>query len=472
MNIEKIKNKKCFIFPYSTTSELFCEYLAENGAIVKGFIDNNKKSQNIYLLNDISKEEFDFIFIYSPNHFREIYAQTVKIVDKNKIRFVKLDAKIQYSITKKIDTQNLLDKYFLNRSRQYNLQNEILLIGLGFIDLNIKYLYLHLRKNTKIAVYLATDNQSDINLFKTFGIEVVDINSKKFIDLICQCKIKVIDHSPVDKAMISYLKIGKVVQLWHGITVKMLGTQTNYKALKYDIVLSTSKYVTKYSFAKLYDYDKIIHCGYPRNDLFIDDEIEFINIDIHLLKEMRETSLRYVVYMPTYRPLGFKQNPIDYKKLNEFGKNNNIKFIIKMHPFIAQKTRESLDKYQDLDDHFTNLVIYPANMDIYPILKYSDLLLVDYSSVFFDYLFLNKPIVFFPYDYDQYEKSADGFMIDYYEHIAGDICYDFTTMMQMILKNLDSDRYAEKRKQLFYKMFQNINKKSSELIVDELGKLF
>ena len=60
-----------------------------------------------------------------------------------------------------------------------------------------------------------------------------------------------------------------------------------------------------------------------------------------------------------------------------------------------------------------------AEGDIYPLLKYTDILITDYSSIYFDFLLLNRPILFFDYDYDEYSSNMNGFVYDYQETAPG-----------------------------------------------------
>jgi CDP-glycerol glycerophosphotransferase (TagB/SpsB family) len=288
--------------------------------------------------------------------------------------------------------------------------------------------------------------------------------------LVFSTKVKIIDHTPTDELLLKCLNIGKSIQLWHGITIETLGVLANYKALKYDIVLSTSQFVSDYSFSKIYLYDKIVHCGYPRNDVLYNDDIELINVDKELLETMKKDEFKYVVYMPTHRPLSFADNPINYVELNEFGKKKKIKFIIKMHPFVAEQTRDDLSLYQDVYD-FTNLILYPSFMDVYPILKYCDILISDYSSVYFDFLYVNKPILFFCYDYEKWVEGEQGVILDYFAHSPGDKCYTFEDLLEKILLNLDEDKYILERKEIFYKMFENKEEKASKLLYETIREL-
>ncbi len=369
-----------------------------------------------------------------------------------------------------VEKNRYLD-YFNEKLEKYELEDAVLLIGINFLDLNVKYLYLHLKKYTNLKVYISTNNQRDIEIFENYGIEVVPYFSEEFLDLVFSTKVKIIDHTPTDELLIKCLNIGKSIQLWHGITIETLGVLANYKALKYDIVLSTSPFVSDYSFSKIYLYDKIVHCGYPRNDVLYNDNIELVNVDMNLLEEMKQDEFKYVVYMPTHRPLSFADNPMDYKVLNEFGKKNNIKFIIKMHPFVAEKLRDDLSTYQSSECTFDNIILYPSFMDIYPILKYSDILISDYSSVYFDFLYVNKPILFFCFDYEKWVEGEQGVILDYFTHSPGDKCYSFEDLLDKVMENLRNDNYKEDRKMIFGKMFENQKKKASYLLVQEIEKL-
>jgi CDP-glycerol glycerophosphotransferase (TagB/SpsB family) len=201
------------------------------------------------------------------------------------------------------------------------------------------------------------------------------------------------------------------------------------------------------------------------------DDITLVNINNKLLQDMKNDNFRYVIYMPTHRALGFEKNPINYQVLNQFGAKNNIKFIIKMHPFVAQQIRDDLSFYQDQDIKFDNLIIHEPNKDIYPLFRYSDMLISDYSSVYFDYLFASKPILFFPYDFEDWQKTENGTLLDYFTHSPGDKCYSFDELLDGVLKNLTKDNYKDKRKQLLDKMFENQTQKASALINYEIKQL-
>ena len=483
IKVQYLKNKECLIFPKSPLTTVLRSYLEENNVIFKGYIDNNKSKKDTLLPSKINQINFDYILIYSPVHAVEIFEQINKQINECKIIVTCLNKNTyKYDFfCYPIDLINRIKKekwknesYFNNKLKHYkssNFKDEILLIGLDFVDLNIKYLYLYLKNNTSINAYIATNNNRDLKTLREAGYDVVSYPSKKFIDLVFKCKVKVVDHSPTTKLIIDCMKIGKSVQLWHGVTVKMLGKQANYKAVKYDLVVSTSDFVTEYSFSKLYDYKYIINTGYPRNDIFYKRAVYKINVDQDLLCRMKDKLYKYVIYMPTYRPLGFNDNPISIEDLNQFAVSHNIKFIFKMHPFVAQKSQEGLKRINS-SKKITHIIFHDPHKDIYPLLKYSDLLITDYSSVYFDYLHLNKPILFFPYDYENWKESADGVMLDYFKYSPGDMSFTYNELKKGIIKSLNNDKFQDNRKLIFEKMFENRKGNASNLITNKIKSLF
>lgn len=464
-NLSYFVGKHIYIYPYSDLSKVLALELEAQGVRVLGFISTYKQ-ENTISLEDV--RSFDFILIFSPNNEEEIYKNTIKNIPKEKIFCTKIEKNMQYNFFQK-------PAYKIKKTMQFKkkpLKNEILFIGLQFIDLNLKYLYLYLKKHTDIKLYLSTANQRDCDFYNSIGMPCMMCGTEEFINIASKTKVKIIDQTPTTPYILEALSIGYSVQLWHGITIEQLGVLANYKLLTYDMVLSTSKFVTEYSFSKIYDYKKIIHCGYPRNDILHFENVELINVDLELLKSVKKKKYKYIIYAPTHRSNSFKDNPISYKKLNDFAIKQDIKFIIKMHPLVYEKFRDDLSFYQGTKQEFTNIIIYPPNMDIYPIMKYCDLMIADYSSIYFDFLFVDKPIVFFPYDYDEWVRSEGGVVLDYFAHSPGDKAYDFDELLELILKNLEQDMYKNERKKIKDKMFSNQKKQASECIAKYIQRLF
>ena len=74
-------------------------------------------------------------------------------------------------------------------------------------------------------------------------------------------------------------------------------------------------------------------------------------------------------------------------------------------------------------EKYDNIIMYDNSKDIQPLLKLSDVLITDYSSVYVDYLLLDRPVIFFPYDYEKYIQKDRDLLFDYDWITPGPKCY-------------------------------------------------
>src|SRR5690606_28855222 len=108
---------------------------------------------------------------------------------------------------------------------------------------------------------------------------------------------------------------------------------------------------------------------------------------------------------PTYRDNGQNDHPIDWDALQQFLLQHNAVFVMKTHPFLAPF--DELRQQEGCDRIFH----YPGRFNVYPWLADADLLITDYSSVAFDFLLCNKPVLHFIYDIEHYAKVRGQFAI-------------------------------------------------------------
>lgn len=93
-------------------------------------------------------------------------------------------------------------------------------------------------------------------------------------------------------------------------------------------------------------------------------------------------------------------------------------------------------------------VIDAIDYDVNDLLLVSDILITDYSSVFFDYLILNRPIIFYPYDFHEHSKPRNGFYIDYEKEVPGPIAYTEDDVIKYLLDKKILSSYDNKREVL------------------------
>jgi len=378
--------------------------------------------------------------------------------------------------------------------------NLVLFIGGGngqFRD-NIKYLYLHLHRSRQenFEFYFLTEDREVFRQLQNHSLPAKLYPRWSTLLLMLKASILIVDNLEWINNLKYYFLINTYkIQLWHGCSIKSLGLDnTLYKAStraiwwriwlhakgrfpKYDLFLSTSKINSEKIFKPAFIFGKIIESGYPRNDIFFTkpDAFDLIGTDTAVIKkakELKQDQYQIILYAPTFRDTGLgddflEKEALNIKELDDFAVKNKILIIFKIHPW-----RELPVDFANLN----NLIKYSDTGDVYPFLPLIDLLITDYSSIFFDFLYLNKPIIFFPYDYDKYIREDRSLKYDYNWITPGPKCMHQKDLQQCIQKTLfdKEDEYRQKRKTIFDMSFSHKNGSASkhiiEIIHDEIEK--
>lgn len=171
-------------------------------------------------------------------------------------------------------------------------------------------------------------------------------------------------------------------------------------------------------------------------------------------------SSKLIVWMPTFRKsvkpelsennsatttgLPLMQSEEDVYALDSFLKSTDIQLLIKIHPL--QEDNPLFKKHFSNITIVTNTILNSINKQTYEVIGYSDALITDYSSVYFDYLITDKPVGFILDDYDEYEKDR-GFVFDNPKKImAGHHIYNVDELKNFFIDILESnDQYIQLR---------------------------
>lgn len=250
------------------------------------------------------------------------------------------------------------------------------------------------------------------------------------------------------------------LETWHGTPLKKLvfdmedvySASPTYKAevysqsRKWDYLVSDNPFSTEvFQSCFMFPKEKILEYGYPRNDLMHHPKKDKIAERIRKKVGVPEGK-KTILYAPTWRDDEYYgkgqykfQLQLDLRRLREeFGDEYVI--LLRTHYFIA----DSLD-VTGVEDFAINVSKYSDITELYLI---SDICITDYSSVFFDYANLKRPILFFTYDLEKYRDVLRGFYIDIEKEIPGPLLYTNDEVVDAI-KNIDKieeqyhDRYEE-----------------------------
>lgn len=256
------------------------------------------------------------------------------------------------------------------------------------------------------------------------------------------------------------------IQTWHGTPLKRLGydltteggnalnslkdMQNKYKAdaERYSYLLAPSKFCTE-KFTSCFNLKEnnpnceIIEEGYPRNDFlsnYTQDAITAIkyNLNINNIENKK-----IILYAPTWRDnqhtsgVGYTYKmDVDFDLLQKELGNDYI-ILFRAHYFVANSF--DFNKYRGFVYDVSN---YENINDLYVI---SDMLITDYSSVFFDYAILKRPIIFYMYDLKEYQEDIRGFYIDLKE-LPGNIIENEKDLVKEINKLSEHFEYDERYK--------------------------
>lgn len=323
-------------------------------------------------------------------------------------------------------------------------------------------------------------------LAKNKNTEIVKIGSKEYNKYLAKSKYWIFNYKIPD---FLYPKKNQIfVQCWHGTPLKRLGcdlvhfdNQLNtmegmkkrYKieASKFTYFLSPSKFasekfISAWNLKEIGKENIIIEKGYPRNDFlfkYTDEDITRIKKKLGIENDNR----KIILYAPTYRAnqhesgVGYVyKEEIDFEQFKkQFG--NEYIVLFRPHYFIANAF--NFEKY--------NGFVYDVSKidDINELYIITDILITDYSSVFFDFANLKRQIIFYMYDLEHYKNESNGFYIDL-EELPGKIVQTQEELEEVIKKSKEfkfDDKYQKFNNKYNYLDDGN----ASERVVREIIKI-
>ncbi len=356
--------------------------------------------------------------------------------------------------------------------------------GKKFSD-NPKYMYQYvesLHSNEMTPVWIAKDRMLVSELRKQ-GINAYYHNSFTGVYYQLVSKVAFVGHSISSDLNPCFIGFNtKRVQLWHGIPLKKIGfddkifTSKNhliqkYQVLfsllvndRYDLVISTGdKCSTLFSSAFNEPLKKIIKTGFPRNDVFLTMSNE----------KTLETPFK-VIYMPTFRGgIGdefdlFESYGFNLDEIDSMFSLANIELHIRTHPANCPPA-SLLSKIKECQK-----VKISTIDDIYESINSYDCLVTDYSSIIFDFILSRKPILFAPFDLENYLKVDRELYFSYSTVSEDKICRSWPELINQILDLKNHPDKFENSNQFIRSFHDEINLEGncfSLNIYNEVNKL-
>lgn len=362
-----------------------------------------------------------------------------------------------------------IDMYIgLYKSMFYKRDKHIWIFGAWFGNKygdNSKYLFMQAAKREDIRAVWVSNNQTVVDELTAKGYEAYTMNSPESIELHKKAKY-IFMCTGVEDFYYPVAGNATFINLWHGVPLKKVAyadkitnKKKSFKERGYigallrklpyrkQYMVTTSKTMQDIylpTFRTKRNHTPIL--GQPRNDVFFDPSL---GKDLH--SELAGDK-KIILYMPTHRNEG--STPMDCNKIldlqaiEEFCKKNGFVFLIKKHYYHAGED-DGISRYECIKD------ITQQSFDSQELILTADIMITDYSSCYIDYLLLDRPVIFYNYDYENYLVNDREMYFDYEDVTPGHKVSKFEDLMG-VLKGIveeGKDECAAERKRvcdLFY----------------------
>ncbi|MEK5524010.1 CDP-glycerol glycerophosphotransferase family protein [Heyndrickxia sp. FSL W8-0423] len=318
--------------------------------------------------------------------------------------------------------------------------------------------YSEIKKNVDSEVLLF-----EIKNFKNFIKSIYHLATSKHI---------IVDNYFGFLAAINFKDEVECIQLWHaagaiktfGLKDKSVSFRSNHANIRFQrvynkfekIIVGSDEMAEIFKEAFNISENNILYTGIPRTDLFYNENYQNLIREELLGKNPLFKHKKVIFYVPTFRDgsLNDFELHLDLDQLyRELSKEYVV--IIKLHPAITNKLM--------INKKFDNFVFdFSSYSNVNDLLFITDYLITDYSSIPYEFSLLEKPMIFYPYDLEEYQQQR-GFWGPYEKLVPGPIAYE----TQDIIKIIKNDQFDYEQIRTFAKTWNKYSKgTSSENIVN------
>jgi CDP-glycerol glycerophosphotransferase len=384
----------------------------------------------------------------------------------------------------------------LSRAAHFHPKNRtVVFVGRGSFGDNVKYAFLEFlqvaQKHNVRTIFLP-NNMPQYELVRGAGLPCVspqpsDWTSADAKTLLSAAVTVIGDnfhpYSGVSPISYALLQGAKAIQLWHGIPLKEIGLNHMFSSGSGNVFLSEllasdGYYQTlvghstsaEHEWRQWFGFKDYAPIGYARNDVLYREPtaMDLLNVDTDTLRRMREARVagkKVILYGPTFRdhkgPDWFVQS--GFAAFGQWCQVKDHVLFINLHPFEQGATDE-------LQKHYPFLNFIATGTDIYPLLRNIDLFITDYSSLAFDLLHRDCPMIFFRPDHAEYMARARALLPGREDYAPGDLVSTAKDLLVAVEKNLREDNFPAARKTLCQKLFDHADSHSAQRLCDVILK--
>lgn len=474
-------NTPLYIAPANPAARSLAAELKQQGYQVQGFIDNLKTGADI--LNQPNTDTQDATILVCTGQFqldialglkekgfaqRQIVLQVENEHQTNKLEYrpFTISACLAWGLYKKriaLTGVHILARCIRGINRLLG-RRLYLYYAEGFVDSNTLIAWRYHQKQHPDEVRLLgvelTTNYNDY-FYQQLQQEPTAVVSLKPLGwrgfwLLMRATHVVLDHEYNSLVFRTVRPYKSVLQMHHGLPLKYAAGNQHFSYIMDDYFISSSKWFNDKILKDIFNAKQHLATGYPRSDALLQKAEErdwFGAPSYEYLQHLVEHTGPLIVYMPTFRDNGNNDYPLDLELLNTWCEQHHYSFILKYHPFLANQLTSKLLQQEPYLDRPTplpglpHLYVFPVGLNVYPWLAETELLITDYSSIFYDFLFTKKNIIFYQFDHQDYLDTRGDYMVDIHELALGPVVTEFSKLLEQMSSLLSTTLIKDKEHQ-------------------------
>lgn len=307
-----------------------------------------------------------------------------------------------------------------------------------------------------------------MNRFKEYdNVLFVERNSDEYLKWLT--KAEVLINNATFQSFVTIKEEQTYINTWHGTPLKTMGfdipgnpsgaRNVVRNFFMADVLLSPNAHTTNMfldSFRLRNNYQGVIlEGGYPRMDATFSHDHDHLIRSLHERGVNLDLSKKLLLYTPTCKSGEVSYTEQEIRQMisettilrDQFGETYNI--LIKVHPFIYDKAKK---------EKALSAYLIPDGIDTNELLSLVDVLVTDYSSIFFDFLVTDKPIIFYCWDDDLYSHER-GKYFDY-DELPGPVAFNLDGLINILNhleKRIEDTRWNYERFKRLYVSYDDGN---------------
>ncbi len=344
--------------------------------------------------------------------------------------------------------------------------------------------YMYTKYDNKMKFIWVVEDKIASKKIPLKNVEVINANSDNLDEKLSNVDVFFTTHANLTdyKKQNSHILY---VELWHGVSPKNVGflinnmNESDYNWLnkmrkKIDYFIVPSDFWVPIFSARFNVLpERVLPLGFPMLDNIVnangkDNLSKVLDCDLSKYKKI-------IYYMPTAR-LGFGRNedvspnlkntlnlkPYNEKELIDYLETNNYLLCIKYHPSEELQFNQEDSKYIK---YINQDMLQKYNFDTNMILNAADIMISDYSSLGLLFLILDKPVLYFSSDVNDFSNSRGILFNDFNFWTNSDTIETIDEFKEKVSRELNTANIESirKRKKLF---FSNLNDGGCSNIVD------